>query len=158
LNRNAAKAFDWSKRDLWLYFGLGKNCESRYLLGLPFHPGIIAGEPKQIHETRIHADGHYVFLDEAGYCELKPEMLARVDGIDYRLMRKSVDYLKEVSFDHWNTLDLTYSRIAGESVDIIAGRLGLEERSTVYYRLHRAIYIISRYLHRHLDKIVKSDS
>jgi len=156
MNRNAAKAIDWTQDDLWNYFGLGRNGVSGFIRHWDFAPGsgtLAMSAPRQLHATSLHADGHYVHV-EGGTPKMRADVVAMLDGIPWKVMNAAHQYLREVDLEAWIALEKTTHRLRHETIEYLASKMDGVTRQTVYNRLHRALGIISSYLDRELDQAV----
>lgn len=91
--RNLARFADWTHRGIGEYLGLYAGAASTYAQGRDFYPGTLGKVcPKQLHETAIHADGHYVHI-EGGTPALKRNIEALTEEIPRWVVTDAIEWM-----------------------------------------------------------------
>lgn len=157
MSRNLARYADWSHRDIGQYLGLYAGTSSEYAQGRDFYPGTLGKHaPKQLHETAIHADGHYVFLD-AGKPAMKRNIDALTEEIPRSVMTGALEWLATCAGDRGRkAAELVWAcqpKTAMDTWERVMEKLSITEAS-IGRRRDSAEELVSWYLDQYLSGLV----
>lgn len=158
---NIARYADWSHRGIGEYLGLYAGVASTYALGRDFYPGTLGRVcPKQLHETAIHADGHYVHI-EGGTPALKRNIEALTEEIPRWIITDAIEWMATNAGDKGRRaaefVRACQHKTAMDTWDGVMSKLDITEAS-IGRRRNRAEALISWYLDQHYAGLFPSTS
>lgn len=157
MSRNLARYADWTHRNIGEYLGLYAGVASEYTRGRDFYPGTLGKHaPKQLHETAIHADGHYVFL-EGGVPAMKRNIDALTEEIPRLVMTGALEWLSTCAGDRGRKASefvwACQSKTAMDTWERVMEKLSITEAS-ITRRRDSAEELISWYLDQYLGGLI----